>query len=105
MHIDDVIDIVRFAHASPELSGVLNVAAPEASDSRGLMSTVRRVLGVPIGLPARRWMLEIGSAVIRTETELVLKSRWVAPERLLAEGYRFRHPSLEPALRSILRKS
>lgn len=105
VHIDDVIDTVRFANETPGLSGVLNVAAPEASDSRELMATLRSTVGVRVGIPAPRWMLEIGSAVIRTETELVLKSRWVAPERLLAAGYRFRHPSLAPALRSILRKS
>jgi NAD dependent epimerase/dehydratase family enzyme len=60
------------------------------------------VLGVPFGLPAFRWMLELGSLVIRTETELVLKSRWVAPERLHEAGYRFRYPTLEPALREIV---
>jgi len=49
-----------------------------------------------------RWLLEKGSAVIRTETELVLKSRWVIPERLLDAGYEFAHPDLEPALRDIV---
>jgi NAD dependent epimerase/dehydratase family enzyme len=48
-------------------------------------------------------MLELGSWVIRTETELVLKSRWVVPERLEAAGYRFQYPHLEPALRQIVR--
>ena len=66
------------------------------------MRTLRCVLGVRIGLPTFRWMLELGSAVIRTETELVLKSRWVVPERLDQAGYSFIHPELEPALRSIL---
>ena len=47
-------------------------------------------------------MLELGSIAIRTETELVLKSRWVLPERLLRAGYEFRYPSLEPALRAIV---
>jgi uncharacterized protein len=47
-------------------------------------------------------MLELGSAVIRTETELVLKSRWVVPERLAQAGYSFVHSELEPALRGIL---
>jgi NAD dependent epimerase/dehydratase family enzyme len=67
------------------------------------MRTIRRVVGAPVGLPMPRFALELGSAVIRTETELVLKSRWVVPERLLAAGYRFEHPELEEALRSILR--
>ena len=66
------------------------------------MATLRRVLGVPFGLPQPRWMLELGSIAIRTETELVLKSRWVLPERLLDAGYEFRFPGLEGALRDIL---
>jgi NAD dependent epimerase/dehydratase family enzyme len=57
---------------------------------------------VPFGIPLPRWALEVGSAVIRTETELVLKSRWVLPERLLEAGYPFRYPELEPALRQIV---
>ena len=72
------------------------------TDNRTLMATLRRLLGVPVGLPAYRWMLELGSAAIRTETELVLKSRWVVPERLLDAGYEFAYPELEPALRDIL---
>jgi NAD dependent epimerase/dehydratase family enzyme len=66
------------------------------------MATLRRLLGRRVGLPAYRWMLEVGSAAIRTETELVLKSRWVVPERLLDAGYSFAYPELEPALRDIL---
>ncbi len=102
IHLDDVLGIVRFLREHPELDGPVNASAPEPSDSRTLMRTIRRVLRVPFGLPAPRWMLELGSWAIRTETELVLKSRWVLPERLLAEGYRFRFPDLEPALRNIL---
>ena len=56
------------------------------------MRTLRRVLGRRFGMPAPRFLLEIGSALIRTETELVLKSRWVTPERLLAAGFEFEHP-------------
>ncbi len=64
--------------------------------------TVRRVLGVPAGLPLPRVALEAGAFAIRTETELVLKSRWVLPERLLDAGYRFRYPELRPALDAIV---
>lgn len=103
VHIDDVAAIIDFLRDRPELDGVINVSAPGASDNRTLMRTIRRILGVPFGVPAWRWMLEVGSSVIRTETELVLKSRWVAPERLLDAGYSFAYPELEPALRSILR--
>lgn len=102
VHIEDVGNIIDFAQAHPEVSGVLNVSAPGASDNTELMQALRRLVHMPIGLPTTRWMLELGSAAIRTETELVLKSRWVAPERLTELGYRFEHPELEPALRHIL---
>ncbi|MFF1572106.1 epimerase [Leifsonia sp. NPDC058292] len=102
VHIDDVLGAIEFVREHPELDGVVNVSSPHPVDNRAFMATVRRVLGMPIGLPAFRWMLELGSAVIRTETELVLKSRWVVPERLLAAGYEFTQPELEPALRDIV---
>ncbi|MEV8215588.1 DUF1731 domain-containing protein [Leifsonia sp. NPDC077715] len=102
LHIADVLGAIEFLRARPDLAGPVNVAAPHPTDNRALMALLRRLLGVRIGLPAYRWMLELGSAAIRTETELVLKSRWVEPERLLDAGYRFAFPDLEPALREIL---
>ncbi len=102
VHVRDVLGAIAFLRARPELDGPVNIAAPAPVDNRTLMATLRRVLGVPFGLPATRWMLELGSAAIRTETELVLKSRWVLPERLLAAGYEFAYPELEPALRDIV---
>ncbi|MBN9606981.1 MAG: DUF1731 domain-containing protein [Actinomycetales bacterium] len=103
IHLDDVVGAIDFLEAHEELDGVVNLSAPNPTDDRGFMAALRRALGVPVGLPQPRWMLEIGAAVIRTETELVLKSRWVLPERLLAAGYRFRHPDLDEALEEILR--
>jgi len=102
VHVDDVVGIVRLLRERSDLDGVVNVASPNPVDSVTLMRTVRRVLGVPIGVPLPRVALELGAYVLRTETELVLKSRWVLPERLLAAGYRFAHPELEPALRAIV---
>jgi NAD dependent epimerase/dehydratase family enzyme len=102
VHIDDVLGAIEFLRGRPDLDGPVNVSAPNPTDNRTLMATLRRLLGRRIGLPAARWMLELGSAAIRTETELVLKSRWVLPERLLDAGYSFAYPELEPALRDIL---
>jgi NAD dependent epimerase/dehydratase family enzyme len=101
IHVADVLGIIRFLETTPDIDGVVNAAAPNAVDNRTLMSTLRRVLTVPFGLPAPRWMLELGSIAIRTETELVLKSRWVYPERILHAGYEFEYPDLEPALAQI----
>ncbi|MDF1479852.1 DUF1731 domain-containing protein [Leifsonia sp. H3M29-4] len=102
VHLADVLGVVRFLRAHPELEGVVNLSAPNPTDNAGFMRAVRRVLGVPFGIPTPRFVLELGAMVIRTETELVLKSRWVLPERLLAAGYRFEYPDLEPALRQIV---
>jgi NAD dependent epimerase/dehydratase family enzyme len=66
------------------------------------MATLRRVVGAPIGLPAWRFMLEPAMWVLRTEPELVLKSRWAAPETLTGAGYQFTYPELEPALRDVV---
>ena len=102
VHIDDVAGAIDFVERHPEIDGVVNVSAPAASDNATVMLALRRIVGAPFGLPTSRWMLELGSAAIRTETELVLKSRWVLPERLQQHGYEFAYPELEPAIRAIV---
>ena len=102
VHLDDVIRIVDFVEAHPELSGPVNVASPAPSDNRTLMRLLREAVGAPVGLPCPRFLLELGAIGIRTETELVLKSRWVLPERLEGAGFRFAHPELGPALHDLL---
>jgi NAD dependent epimerase/dehydratase family enzyme len=102
VHIADVLGVIRFVRAHEDLDGAINVSSPNPTDNRSMMAALRRVLGVRFGIPAPRAILEVGSAVIRTETELVLKSRWVVPERLTDAGYGFAYPDLEPALREIV---
>lgn len=104
VHVDDVVGAVRFALANDSLSGPVNVASPGASDNRAMMRAMRRTVGAWFGLPAFRWMLEPATWVLRTESEMVLKSRWVASEKLLAAGYEFQWPELEPALRAVYAK-
>ncbi|WP_194421898.1 epimerase [Microbacterium abyssi] len=99
VHIDDVARIIDFVEQHPQLEGPINAASPNPVDNRTFMATVRRVLGARIGPPMPRWMLEIGAIGIRTETELILKSRWVLPETLTNAGFEFSYPTLEPALR------
>jgi Predicted nucleoside-diphosphate sugar epimerase len=101
IHIDDVLGIIEFLQDRGDLDGVFNAAAPNPTDNRTLMRSIRTVLGIPAGLPAFRWMTELGAIGIRTETELILKSRWVVPERLSAAGFSFEYPDLEQALRQI----
>ena len=104
VHIEDVHRAIEFLAARPEISDPINVSSPNPVDNRELMATLRRVLGVRVGIPLFGWMLELGAFAIRTETELLLKSRWVVPSRLLAAGFEFEFPKLEGALRDILHR-
>lgn len=105
IHIEDVIGAVRFLAQHPEIEGPVNLAAPHPSDNRTLMATLRRVVGAPVGLPAWRFMLEPAMWALRTEPELVLKSRWVLPGVLADAGFRFSYPDLEPALRAVVQRT
>lgn len=102
VHLDDVVGIVEFLIAHDEIDGVVNVSSPNPVDSVTVMRSIRSALRVPFGIPLHRWLLEPGAWAIRTETELVLKSRWVVPERLLAAGYAFRHPEIDEAVGDIV---
>ncbi|MBI5160994.1 MAG: TIGR01777 family protein [Micrococcales bacterium] len=103
VHREDVYRAIRFLQQS-RLSGAVNLSAPNPVRNRELMGTIRRALGVRVGLPLRPWMLELGAALLRTETELVLKSRWVLPARLQDAGFEFAWPHLGPAVREILHR-
>ena len=99
VHVEDVARIIDCLEATPSLEGPVNAASPNPSDNAEFMATVRRVLGVGFGPPMPRWMLELGAIGIRTETELILKSRWVIPEKLTLAGFEFAYPKLEDAIR------
>ncbi len=105
LHIEDLCRIMDFIHERKNLKGVFNCASPQTSDNITLMATLRKILNVKIGLPSPEWLLSIGAFVIRTEPELILKSRWVMPERLLQEGFVFDYPELEVTLKNLLAKS
>jgi uncharacterized protein (TIGR01777 family) len=101
IHDADFIRAVRWLIAHDEVRGAVNVAAPTPLPYRDFMGALRRAAGVPLGLPAPRWLLEIGAFFMRTETELVLKSRRVVPGRLLAAGFTFEHPTWPDAARDL----
>ena len=103
IHIEDLKDIILFIQAHTEMNGVYNCASPEPVTNNIFMKLLRREMHMPIGLSTPKWLLEIGAALIRTETELILKSRWVLPERLKEKGYVFKHPDLAEALKNILK--
>lgn len=103
IHIEDLFKIVQFLKDNEELSGVFNCSSPQPVSNRELMKSLRKMMHVPFGLPSPKWMLEIGSLLIKTETELVLKSRWVLPDRLEREGYKFTYKTLDKTLQDILK--
>ncbi|WP_337035319.1 TIGR01777 family oxidoreductase [Paenibacillus illinoisensis] len=103
IHIEDLFRMVLYLQQHPELEGVFNASSPHPVTNRQLMESLRRHMGVRIGLPSPRWMLEVGARFIRTETELVLKSRWVIPERIEQEGFTFIYDTLDTALDEILK--
>lgn len=103
IHVDEVWRIIQFLEAHKELSGVFNCASPNPVDNATLMRLLRKTMKKPIGLPSPKWLLKLGARMIGTETELILKSRWVIPEKLQKAGYVFQYPTLEETLVSILK--
>jgi uncharacterized protein (TIGR01777 family) len=101
IHDVDFIRAVYFLIARNDMDGVINLASPHPVPNREFMSALRQAWGTNIGLPATKWMLEIGAVFMRTQTELVLKSRRVIPGRLLQQGFSFAHPEWPEAARDL----
>jgi uncharacterized protein (TIGR01777 family) len=102
VHIDDVARSIEWFLAHPELEGVFNLSSPSPVTNRFFMSTLRHVAGINFGLRTPAPLLKLGALLAGTETELLLKSRWVLPTKLLETGFRFRYEKLEEAMNNIL---
>ncbi len=102
IHEDDINSIFIRAIVDESMSGAYIVSSPIPESQANFMRTLRKVLGMPIGLPAFQWMVRIGAPLfLRTDPELVLYGRYVIPKRLMDDGFEFRYPELEPALRNL----
>jgi uncharacterized protein (TIGR01777 family) len=101
VHGDDFVRAVRWLIEHDDVDGAVNVAAPHPLPNADFMKILREAAGVRFGLPATRWMLELGAVFLRTETELILKSRCVVPERLLDGGFTFLYPHWPEAARQL----
>ena len=101
IHIDDLFNIIIFIQQHNELTGVVNTTSPNPVSNKTLMQLLRKKLNVKFGLPVPAWLLKIGAVIIKTETELILKSRWVVPERLLQAGFQFKFSNMDEALANI----
>jgi uncharacterized protein (TIGR01777 family) len=103
IHEEDFCRAVEWIIEHENLSGVVNLAAPNPVTNAEFMATIRKACRAPFGLPASRWMLEVGAFFLRTETELLIKSRRVVSGKLLAEGFRFRFGHIEHAIENLSR--
>ena len=101
IHVEDLYRSIRFLHMRTDVTGPVNVASPDVVSNREMMRLVRRAYGARFGLPTPAWLLRAGAVLIRTETELVLKSRWVQPQKLLDAGFVYSQPELGRALLQI----
>lgn len=104
IHDADFIRAIYWLIAHENLEGVVNLASPSPLPNADFMRVLRAAWGTRIGLPASKWMLEIGTFLMRTETELVLKSRRVVPGRLLQSGFEFAFPDWNAAARDLCRR-
>ncbi|HET6991213.1 MAG TPA: TIGR01777 family oxidoreductase [Bacteroidia bacterium] len=104
VHELDMARIVEWIAENKKANGVYNCTSPGPIPNKEVMRLIRKTLRVPIGLPSPAWLLKMGAVVIGTETELILKSRWVIPKRLTDEGFKFQFPEMENALRQIENK-
>jgi uncharacterized protein (TIGR01777 family) len=104
VHDHDFARAVEFISEHPELSGAVNLSAPEPLPQGDFMRILRHAWGTRIGLPASRSMLELAAIFMRTETELILKSRWAVSTRLLDAGFSFAYARWEAAAQDLVER-
>ncbi len=104
IHDRDFIRALYWLIEHEEIAGPVNLASPNPLPNREFMRKLRAAWGTGIGLPAMEWMIKLGAIFMRTESELVLKSRRVAPTRLLESGFKFEFPDWDAAANDLCRR-
>lgn len=102
IHITDTCSMIDWIATYEELEGTFNCCSPNPVSNNEFMKTLRIATGYSFGLPAYKWILKIGAAIIGTETELILKSRWVLPTRIVTTGFQFSYATLQEAMKEII---
>lgn len=105
IHDRDFTSAVLWLIEHEDLEGAVNLAAPNPLINSEFMRVLRSAWGMPFGLPATEWMLELGALILQTETELILKSRRVIPSRLLQSGFAFEFPTWPEAARELCERA
>jgi len=101
IHQEDFCRLVEWLINNKNAAGPYNVAAPHPIRNKDMMASYRKVFKVPFGLAASEWMLEIGAFFIKTETELILKSRNVISDRAMKEGFEFKFRTMEECVKNL----
>ncbi len=103
IHELDFARAIDFLIINDNLKGNFNLTVPEPSNNKLLMQAFRNVMKAPFGISQPKWLIKLGAQIIGTESELVLKSRNVIPERLLHYGFQFKFVEIEAALADLLK--
>jgi uncharacterized protein len=104
IHIEDTCRMIEWINDNAGIAGTYNCCSPNPLTNEKFMALLRKATGKIIGLPAYEWMLKAGAVMIGTETELVLKSRWVIPAKIIETGFIFKYPLLPDAFADIISK-
>jgi uncharacterized protein (TIGR01777 family) len=102
IHEADFVRAIDFLIANEALTGPVNIGAPNPLMNREFLRALRASWRQPLGFPPPAWMIEIGTFLLRTESELVLKSRWVIPGRLMNAGFTFTYPEWPAAAQELV---
>lgn len=102
VHEQDAALTTQWILEHESINGVINCTSPNAVKNKELMQQLRRAYGIAFGLPCPTWLLTIGAWLIGTETELILKSRWVSPTLLEQSGFKFQYPTIDIAIKDLL---
>ncbi len=101
IHIDDILGIVDFVIKNEQVKGPVNCTAPTSPSNAEFMKALRKSLRIPFGIPQPKFLLDLGARIIGTESELILKSRYAYPQRLIENGYQFKFENCQDALNDL----
>jgi len=102
VHIEDVARMIEWLFNNKTATGIYNCVAPNAVSNFSFMKTLRQIMGCKISFSIPAFLLEAGAFLIGTETELMLKSRWVMATRAMQEGFDFKYEFLDKTLKNII---
>jgi uncharacterized protein (TIGR01777 family) len=104
IHDEDLVRLIGWVISNPEIKGIFNATSPQPVSNQMLMKSLRKTHNIPFGLSSPIWILKFGAWLIGTETELILKSRWVIPKKLEQLNFSFKFSEINVALADIMSK-